>query len=275
VAEPRQDAAGRRRPEALGELAARAESIAGVLFDIDDTVTAGGVLDPRAYAAICALADAGIALLCATGRPLGWADLFARMWPVRGAIGENGAGWAWRDGDRVREGYAEGPRAREASRELLERIREGAAERFPDIPVTGDHRARRCDLAFDVGETRAVRVERIDQLVRFIEEEGARASVSSVHAHAVPGSWDKATGAVGAARDALGLDLAAQRERWVFVGDSGNDAAAFSFFPLSVGVANVSDHLHRLPVPPAYVTTAARGEGFAELARLLLSARRD
>ena len=35
------------------------------------------------------------------------------------------------------------------------------------------------------------------------------------------------------------------RGDWVFIGDSGNDAAAFSHFPLSVGVANVAPHLAR------------------------------
>jgi hypothetical protein len=56
----------------------------------------------------------------------------------------------------------------------------------------------------------------------------------------------------------------------VFVGDSGNDAEAFAYFPKSVGVANVRAHLDRLPTPPRYVTDAERGEGFAELARRLM-----
>ncbi len=49
-----------------------------------------------------------------------------------------------------------------------------------------------------------------------------------------------------------------------------DDAAAFARFPLSVGVANVREHLPRLPVAPAFVTEADRGRGFAELGRLLL-----
>ncbi|MFQ5528939.1 MAG: hypothetical protein ACE5FP_01185 [Gemmatimonadota bacterium] len=70
--------------------------------------------------------------------------------------------------------------------------------------------------------------------------------------------------------DALGLDLAAEKHRWLSVGNSGNDAAAFAWFPNSVGVANVVEHLDRLPTRPAYVTVGERGRGFAELANALL-----
>jgi hypothetical protein len=47
----------------------------------------------------------------------------------------------------------------------------------------------------------------------------------------------------------------------------------FRHFPLSVGVANVREILPQLPVPPAYVTEASGGEGFAEMAAQLLAAR--
>jgi hypothetical protein len=45
------------------------------------------------------------------------------------------------------------------------------------------------------------------------------------------------------------------------VGERGNDAAAFAYFPVSAGVANERDHLARLPVPPAFVARAERGGG--------------
>ena len=40
-----------------------------------------------------------------------------------------------------------------------------------------------------------------------------------------------------------------------------------------LGVANVRDILPQLPVPPAYITAAAGGEGFAEMAQRLVEAR--
>ncbi len=56
----------------------------------------------------------------------------------------------------------------------------------------------------------------------------------------------------------------------MFVGDSPNDAPLFVFFR-AVGVANVREFAARIPSLPAYVTQAAAGAGFAELAAYLLS----
>jgi hypothetical protein len=47
----------------------------------------------------------------------------------------------------------------------------------------------------------------------------------------------------------------------------------FAFFPNAVGVSNVRTFLDRISTPPAYVTTAEAGAGFAELAAFLLSGR--
>jgi HAD superfamily hydrolase (TIGR01484 family) len=248
-------------------------AIRGVVFDIDDTVTRKGVLEPDAYAAMHRLSGAGFELVAVTGRPLGWTDVIARLWPVRVAVGENGAGWSWVDDAGLHEGYFcdEAERAEQAL--LLETIRRKVASSMPHVKTTNDHRHRRCDLAFDVGESASLPRSDIDALVRLIEGLGARSSVSTVHAHAVPGPWDKAAGVEHALRQVLGIDLSREIEHWVFVGDSGNDAAAFERFPTSVGVANVREHLDRLPVPPRYVTDGERGRGFAELAAHLADQR--
>ena len=251
----------------------RAEGLRGLVFDIDDTVTRNGVLEPSAYSAMHQLADAGFTLVAVTGRPLGWADVIARQWPVRVAVGENGAGWSWVEGEQFHEGYFCGEEERRAHVALLEAIRQEVARAMPHVRVSSDHRARRCDLAFDVGELVSLPRADVDALVGIIERMGAGTSVSTVHAHAVPGPWNKANGVVKALRDALGIDLDAERDGWVFVGDSGNDAAAFSYFDNSVGVANVRAHLDRLPRPPRYLTDGERGTGFAELAAHLVAGR--
>jgi len=128
-------------------------------------------------------------------------------------------------------------------------------------------------LAWDVGERVHLPAERVAQLRQVIEAEGARCLVSSVHAHALAGTYDKATGAQLAAREALEIDLSREPERWLFVGDSGNDAAAFAYFPVSAGVANVRHHLHALPVHPRFVSAHERGYGFAEIADQVLALR--
>ena len=37
------------------------------------------------------LRESGLAVVPITGRPAGWCDLIARLWPVDGVVGENGA----------------------------------------------------------------------------------------------------------------------------------------------------------------------------------------
>jgi hydroxymethylpyrimidine pyrophosphatase-like HAD family hydrolase len=74
-------------------------------------------------------------------------------------------------------------------------------------------------------------------------------------------------------QERFGVDLAARRAEYVFVGDSPNDAPMFAFFPNSVGVANVRTAAHRIERLPAYVTAASSGAGFAEVAGRLLAQR--
>jgi hydroxymethylpyrimidine pyrophosphatase-like HAD family hydrolase len=71
-------------------------------------------------------------------------------------------------------------------------------------------------------------------------------------------------------RECLGIDRDAARERFAFVGDSPNDAPMFAFFDKSVGVANVRRFASLLGEQPKYVTRAASGAGFVELAEHLL-----
>src|SRR5215468_4221097 len=65
--------------------------IRGVLADIDDTITTDGKLTAAAYGALERLRAAGFLVVPITGRPAGWCDHIARMWPVDAVVGENGA----------------------------------------------------------------------------------------------------------------------------------------------------------------------------------------
>jgi hydroxymethylpyrimidine pyrophosphatase-like HAD family hydrolase len=178
-----------------------------------------------------------------------------------------------RRGADVARGFMLDDAEREARMRGLDRLRARVRQELPGVEVSNDHWARRCDLAFDVGEARQVDAATRARLIDLIRDEGAHPTVSTVHAHAAPGTWDKATGAQRAARDLLDVDLAEARPRWLFVGDSGNDAPAFAWFAHTVGVANVRDHLDALPVAPRWVTQADRGRGFAEVAARVLHGR--
>src|SRR2546427_12735738 len=73
----------------LAELDAR--GVRAVLVDIDETLTTAGKLTRHAYAALQRLHAAGRIVVPVTGRPAGWCDHIARMWPVGAVGGENGA----------------------------------------------------------------------------------------------------------------------------------------------------------------------------------------
>lgn len=250
-----------------------ARDLQGVVFDVDDTLTREGRLEEAAYSALWRLRAAGLRLLAVTGRPLGFAEVIARTWPVDAAVGENGAGFICADSHELQVGYYAEPAQREAHAQLLQRVRTRVAAELPQIQLADDSWARRCDVAWDVGERVKVPQELVSRLRAVIEAEGARCLVSSVHAHALAGNYDKATGAVLAGRAALGCDLSTDRSRWLFVGDSGNDAAAFAHFPVSAGVSNVRAYLASLPVAPRYISTSDRGRGFAEIVEQVLGAR--
>jgi HAD superfamily hydrolase (TIGR01484 family) len=251
---------------------ATARGLLGLVFDVDDTLTRGGKLEAAAFQALWQLRNAGLALIAVTGRPLGFAELMARQWPLDAAVGENGAGYIRVTEDALLYGYYAPEAERAAHRALLEKVRARVARDAPFAQLTDDSWARRCDLAWDVAERQQLTAAQIAQLCALIEAEGAHCLVSSVHAHAALGECDKARGAIQAAA-ALGHDIAAEPARWLFVGDSGNDAAAFSYFPLSAGVANVREHLAQLQVLPRYVSRADRGAGFAEIAEVVTGRR--
>ncbi|MEC8422423.1 MAG: HAD hydrolase family protein, partial [Myxococcota bacterium] len=59
-------------------------SLDGILCDIDDTLTHEGRLVPGVLHALHRLQDAGLKVVPVTGRPGGWVDHVARMWPVDG-----------------------------------------------------------------------------------------------------------------------------------------------------------------------------------------------
>ncbi len=246
--------------------------LVGVAFDVDDTVTDHGRLRSRSLHAMERMADAGLALVAVTGRPLGWVEVWMAQWPIDVGVGENGAGWFVRRGSDLERGYY----VEDLDRLAVERERAFAIGRAvaPAIPIPADGWARRCDAAFDVGERRRATAQERETLDAALRAAGFATVTSSIHLHAAAADWDKAKGLTRALDAAFGADLrGADRERWLFVGDSPNDAAAFEFFPLSVGVANIDEHAAIAFPRPRYRTQAERSDGFAELAEHLVAAR--
>ncbi|MEM9865979.1 MAG: HAD-IIB family hydrolase [Myxococcota bacterium] len=233
-----------------------------VALDVDDTLTRDGIVEAVAFDALHRLRSAGYRLVAATGRPLGWAEVIAHLWPVDTAVGENGAGWFTRDEHgALQEHYFVSDAERRAIKGAHETILHAVAERLPHVKVSHDARLRRLDLAFDVGEHVKLPPADVATLEALIRELGATPVTSSVHCHAALGSWNKFEALQAALPDFNAASL-------VYIGDSPNDEPAFAGLANSVGVANVS--AHRFQNPPAYVTQGDRGEGFAEFASHLL-----
>lgn len=250
--------------------------IVGVLTDIDDTLSSEGRLTAAAYSALERLYEAGLKVIPVTGRPAGWCDHIARFWPVDAVVGENGAFWMRyvRGARKLSTVHVGVPLADRPQR--LEAIAREILAAVPGCALASDQFCRVADLAIDFCEDVApLPPAAVDEIVRRMEAQGMQAKVSSIHVNGWFGDYDKLTTTRRMLTEVFGISLddAPVRERWVFVGDSPNDAPMFEFFGNSVGVANVRDCVDRLQTPPAYVTQGRAGAGFAELATFLLAAR--
>jgi len=249
-------------------------AIRGVLADIDDTITTDGALTPGAYAALARLKRAGKLVVPVTGRPAGWCDHIARMWPVDGVVGENGALWMRHDArsGKLLRGFVDDAATRRTNRAQLAAIGERILAAIPGTALASDQAYREADLAIDFREdVPALPRAAIDRIVAMMEAEGMTAKVSSIHVNGWFGRYDKLATARAFLREAFAIDLDAERDRFVFAGDSPNDAPMFGFFPHAVGVANVRAFLDRIATPPKWITDAEAGAGFVELVDFLLA----
>jgi len=267
---------GTLRPLAAMPPAVRARANV-VLCDIDDTLSTHGRIPAVAYAALERLTGAGLLVVPITGRPAGWCDHIARMWPVAGVVGENGAFWMRYDapGRRLVKRFRDDAAKRAEQRARLNAIGAKIIAAVPGCALASDQLYRETDLAIDFCEdVPPLPREAVDRIVELMQAEGMTAKISSIHVNGWFGRYDKLDMTRTLFAEAFGIDVDSARERIVFVGDSPNDAPMFAHFPLSVGVANVRKQADRIATLPAYVTVAEGGEGFAELARSLLAAGR-
>jgi HAD superfamily hydrolase (TIGR01484 family) len=248
-------------------------AVRGVCTDIDDTLTTHGRLTAEAYAALERLRAAGKRVIPITGRPAGWCDHIARMWPVDAVVGENGAFYMRYDAAsrRLVKRFRDDDATRRANRARLAVIGERILAAVPGCALASDQLYREADLAIDFCEDlpplpRAA----VDRIVALMQGEGMTAKVSSIHVNGWFGDYDKLGMTRTLLAEVFAADLDAERERWLFAGDSPNDAPLFAYFPNSVGVANVRAFADRIATLPAYVTVGEGGAGFAEIARALL-----
>ncbi len=251
-------------------------AIRGVFCDIDDTLTTGGRMTADAYAAMEKLQRANLLVVPITGRPAGWCDHIARMWPVDAVVGENGAFYFRYDhpARKMQRRYVDDETTRASNREKLSKIGERILAAVPGCAIASDQHYRVADLAIDYCEdVPRLQVAAVERIAALMREAGLTAKVSSIHVNGWFGSYDKLGMAKTLMRECFATDLDAEKGRFVFVGDSPNDAPLFRYFPYAIGVANVSAFAGRLDAEPAYVTQAESGAGFCEVAELLVASR--
>ena len=245
--------------------------VGAVLLDIDDTLTTDGKLTAGAYAALERLQRAGIRVVPVTGRPAGWCDHIARMWPVDAVVGENGAFYFLYSDGKLHKRFHGSIPSRTELRARLEAIAARLLVAVPGCALASDQPYRETDLAIDYCEdVPALPLEAAQRIAELMRHEGLTAKVSSIHVNGWFGDYDKLATARLLFAERFGRDLDRENREVVFAGDSPNDAPMFAFFERSVGVANVRRFEGLRATPPKYVTRAASGAGFVELVDHLL-----
>lgn len=248
-----------------------AQGIRGLLFDIDDTLTTAGRLTAAAYGALERWHAAGRIAVAITGRPAGWCDQIARLWPVDAVVGENGAFYFQHCEGRIYRRFQEPESAREAQRARLGQIGRRILAAVPGCALASDQPYRETDLAIDYCEDVApLALEDAERIAALMREAGLNAKISSIHVNGWFGDYDKLAMTRQLFAERFDTDLVRANPQFVYTGDSPNDAPMFGFFERSVGVANVARFAGRLATVPRYVTPSASGAGFAELVSHLL-----
>lgn len=244
-----------------------------LLCDIDDTVTTEGKLPAASLLAMERLQSAGITVVPITGRPAGWCDHIARMWPVDAVVGENGALYFRYDeaNKTMIRRFFRDDETRANDRARLQTLRSEILARFPGAGIASDQPYREADLAVDFCEdVPALSRSDVRAIAQMFEDAGAVAKISSIHVNGWFGDYDKLAMTTRLFAEQYDVELPKVQGRCVFAGDSPNDAPMFAAFDHSVGVRNVLDFRDDLQTAPTYVTQGRSGRGFVELCDRIL-----
>jgi HAD superfamily hydrolase (TIGR01484 family) len=253
-----------------GSAAEELSDVSFVLCDLDDTLTLDGILPATSYRALEDLGRKGRQVIIVTGRPAGWCDMIARMWPVAAVVGENGAFYFRYDrhAKRMLREFQRTADERQADQARLAEIFGKIRAKYPHVRLAADQPYRISDYAVDFCEDVApLPLSTIDDIVRMFEADGATAKVSSIHVNAWIGDFSKLQMSLSLLQT-FGIDGEEARRRVAYAGDSPNDEPMFTYFPLSVGVANIATFLPQMRFHPRWTTRQPGGLGFAELAAL-------
>ncbi|MBL7670996.1 MAG: HAD-IIB family hydrolase [Bdellovibrionaceae bacterium] len=244
-----------------------------LLTDIDDTLTDEGRLGAEAYQALWNLKAHGIKVIPVTGRPAGWCELIARMWPVDGVVGENGGFYFRYHQKKMHRVFFYEPKVQRQNREKLRKIEAEILSQVPGSALASDQFCRLMDLAIDFCEDiEPLSAPAIQKIVSIFTQHGAQAKISSIHVNGWFGEYNKLTMSLRFLEEQFGLSEEESKIQCAFSGDSPNDEPMFDFFPKSFAVANIQNFISTLGCKPKFVSPSCGGLGFAEITRALISA---
>lgn len=251
-----------------------ANTVRYLFTDIDDTLTDHGHLRPGAYEALWRLKENGIQVIPVTGRPAGWCEMIARMWPVHGVVGENGGFYFRYHDKKMNRHFFFNEKTQSENRKKLDVICSEVLRDVPGCAVASDQFSRLMDLAIDFCEdVKPLRDNDVDRIVDIFKCHGAQAKVSSIHVNGWFGDYDKLSMCREYAKRELKLDLDTANETFAFSGDSPNDEPMFAFFKNAFAVANIKAFLSRLNHKPSFVAAKNGGSGFIEIADRLIACK--
>lgn len=240
------------------------KSVRLIATDMDGTLTIAGKFRPAFLGALERLKAAGFLVVIVTGRSAGWVSGLAHYLPIAGAVSENGglfyagAGAA----PHLLPPIADLAIHRQQLGELFAQLQ----RQFPGIRPSVDNPFRLTDWTFDV---QGLSVQDLQHMEAECHDRGWSFTYSTVQCHLMAKGQDKATGLLKVLETYFPQ---VSPQQVLTVGDSPNDESLFNpaLFPLSVGVANLSHYVDQMNHTPCWLTTAAEGQGFVELAELLL-----
>ena len=159
-------------------------AIKGVLTDIDDTLTTDGKLPASTYMSMEMLQKNGILVIPITGRPAGWCDAIARIWPVDAVIGENGAFYFRYDSQnrQMIRHFVDPIEKRLEDKVRLQSIANEVLATVKGSGISADQAYRETDLAIDFCED-VPRLPRqsVNKIVEIMSRFGLTVKVSSIH----------------------------------------------------------------------------------------------
>ncbi|GAD80398.1 HAD-IIB family hydrolase [Vibrio ezurae] len=258
----------------------RLRDIKWLLTDVDDTLTWEGKLPDVTLKALYDLQQVGVNVVAVTGACAGWCDQIAKLWPVHGVIGENGAFWMQKSATDFRVHSALPMQKMQQQQAKLKEALETLLAQYDDIGFASDQPFRYCDIAINLSQDREPISDEIAQELTekcralTIDGQAVHATLSSIHLNVWLGEHSKrVTGEayLAANADFDGLPL----EHISYVGDSQNDEAMFKWLPTTFGVNNIHKVLEQLSSKPSHLLTQNGGFGFAELADKIVNAKRQ